>query len=234
MTKPLSAPTIEDQPNALAPGFRTYKSPRLVERHANILTVTREALAERSFSAVTMNELARRAGVTKKTLYNVYGNKDKLLVAAVSEVISLYRRPDGECEPGITTLIASRKGAIEQVLAQPAYANAMTSTLVQLDGKHRLVDMLINDSVGFTKTQLQADIEAGHIQPGYRAGPLAKQLVSQGWGINLLLQKETVTLSEFGLLSLTGMLLILKGVSLGIRQEQINEQLDEAQKLYQP
>ena len=67
---------------------RIYHSDKQAQRDANILEVTRKALAERGYDGVTMNALAAEAGVTKRTLYNLYGDKDRLLHAAVGEVIA--------------------------------------------------------------------------------------------------------------------------------------------------
>ena len=46
----------------------------------------REELTEKGYDGVTMEALAERAGVVKKTLYNLYGSKDDLLMAASAEI----------------------------------------------------------------------------------------------------------------------------------------------------
>ena len=58
-----------------------------------------------------MEGLAGRAGVTRKTLYNQFGSKHELLLAAVAEVIESYRAVEGEAEPGIPALLESRRRA---------------------------------------------------------------------------------------------------------------------------
>jgi len=206
---------------------RTYNSPRLIKRRADILSAARASLAENSYHGITMNDLALRAGVTKKTLYNVFGSKEELLSAAVRDVINQYRGADHDHEPGIPTLIASRVRAIDQVLADPDYANAMTSALLQADSSHELVTILITESIEFTREQIAVDVAAGLIDPELAIDTIAKQLVNQAWGINFMLEKKQFELNEYSSQSMTGLLLLLKGVTLGRRHEQISQQLRE-------
>ena len=89
-------------------GKRLPRSERQLEREESILSAAREALADKGYDGVTMNALAEKAGVVKKTLYNLYGSKDALLLAAVSEVISGYRGEAARAEPGIPAIVANR------------------------------------------------------------------------------------------------------------------------------
>ena len=59
-------------------------TPRQTERRERILTATLEMIAERGYEAVTMDRLAIAGGVSKRALYDIYGSKEALLVAAVS------------------------------------------------------------------------------------------------------------------------------------------------------
>jgi AcrR family transcriptional regulator len=53
------------------------------ERGERILETTRELLAERGYSEITIRELADRCGVSVPTLYNRFGGKDELIGEAV-------------------------------------------------------------------------------------------------------------------------------------------------------
>jgi AcrR family transcriptional regulator len=50
-----------------------------------ILAAARELIAERGLEALTMDELAQRAGVAKGTIYHRFGNRAGLAVALVDE-----------------------------------------------------------------------------------------------------------------------------------------------------
>jgi AcrR family transcriptional regulator len=47
------------------------------------LSVSRALFAERGYSAVTMDEVAAKVGVTKPLLYNYFGNKESLYIACM-------------------------------------------------------------------------------------------------------------------------------------------------------
>ena len=53
------------------------------ERELQMLETARIMFAERGFAAVTMEELAAEAGVTKPLLYNHFGNKERLYLACM-------------------------------------------------------------------------------------------------------------------------------------------------------
>jgi AcrR family transcriptional regulator len=56
-----------------------------IGRRDRILAIARDLLTARGVAGVTMRELAQLSGVTLKTLYDIYGSKDALLVAAVRD-----------------------------------------------------------------------------------------------------------------------------------------------------
>ena len=47
------------------------------------LSVARALFAEKGYSAVTMDEVAAKVGVTKPLLYNYFGNKERLYIACM-------------------------------------------------------------------------------------------------------------------------------------------------------
>lgn len=66
---------------SIAPGQRT-RLPR-AEREQQILDVAHARFAAHGFAAVTMDEVAADAGVTKPLLYNYFGNKERLYLACM-------------------------------------------------------------------------------------------------------------------------------------------------------
>lgn len=64
-----------------------------LSKDRDILAAGRELLFENGPQAVTMEAVARRAGVAKPTLYRRYANRDELLAAvALNESVSIARR----------------------------------------------------------------------------------------------------------------------------------------------
>lgn len=204
---------------------RAQRSERQQQREVNILAAAREALTEKGYDGVTMNALAEKAGVVKKTLYNLYGSKDDLLLAAISEVIDSYRGQGSGADSGIAAIIASRAAATRQIVATPEYAEAMTRALVQAEAGHALVRVLLKDAVAINISNLEAAAANGELEPHVDIAELAEQLASQGWGLILLWMKGLVPLDQFEDRSLRGLITLLLAVTRGPRRRALTELL---------
>nr|MDQ2725127.1 TetR/AcrR family transcriptional regulator [Actinomycetota bacterium] len=66
-------------------GFHHGRVPRVV-RERQLLALAEDLFAERGFSAASMDELARRAGVSKPVIYGRVGNKDQVFRACMDRV----------------------------------------------------------------------------------------------------------------------------------------------------
>jgi AcrR family transcriptional regulator len=53
------------------------------ERERQMLDVAKQVFAERGYRAASMDEIAERCGVSKPMLYEYFGSKDGLLMAAI-------------------------------------------------------------------------------------------------------------------------------------------------------
>jgi len=207
----------------VVPEKPALRSERQIEREAKILAVAREELTRKGYDGVTMQALAEKAGVVKKTLYNRYGSKDRLLLAAVSDVVNSYRGGAGQAEPGIPALIAHRATASRTLVAAPEYARAMTSALMQADPGHPLVKVLLADAIADYVVHLQAAADNGELEEGASISLLAEQLAGQAWGLILLWAKGLVPLAEFEARSRTGLLTLLLASTRGPRRDGLAE-----------
>jgi AcrR family transcriptional regulator len=79
---PLKAPSTD------RPGV--YSSRAIVARRLRILRETRKLIAKGGIAAITMDEVARRAGVVKRTLYNAFQSKERLVAAAIQQYFDDY------------------------------------------------------------------------------------------------------------------------------------------------
>ena len=79
-TKPLTGRPRATKPRPTKPRWRRRKEARPTE----ILTAALETFVERGYAATTLVDVARRAGVSKGTLYLYYRNKEKLFEAVAA------------------------------------------------------------------------------------------------------------------------------------------------------
>lgn len=64
---------------------QTYSSPAIIERRRRILEETRKVIAEQGIAALSMNEIGQRAGVAKRTLYNAFQTRERMIASAIQE-----------------------------------------------------------------------------------------------------------------------------------------------------
>lgn len=69
---------------------QTYSSPAIIERRKRILDETRKVIAEKGVANLSMNEIGLRAGVVKRTLYNAFQTRERMIAAAIQEYFDEY------------------------------------------------------------------------------------------------------------------------------------------------
>lgn len=62
--------------------------PRVVRSRAAVIEAARELFLRKGYAGTTMEEIAARAGLTKRTLYNNYADKDALFTEIVTDVMA--------------------------------------------------------------------------------------------------------------------------------------------------
>lgn len=80
--------------------------PRSIQAEQAILQATLELLSEVGFEAMSIDEIATRAGVGKTTIYRRYANKEELVADAIERVREEITIPDtGSLESDLDLLI---------------------------------------------------------------------------------------------------------------------------------
>jgi AcrR family transcriptional regulator len=77
---------------------------RVKKTRQNMKTEPKDAFIENGFGATSMDDVARRAGTTKRTVYNNFGSKERLLEAVIDHSILLFETavpplgPEADCK----------------------------------------------------------------------------------------------------------------------------------------
>lgn len=105
---------------------RRYASASMRERRARIAAAARALIVERGVENFAMSDVAARAGVSDKTLYNAVGNKQRLVAQAVAE----YQRQladEARPHPGDTLeeIVASLEATGRQLMTERGWAEAI-------------------------------------------------------------------------------------------------------------
>ena len=69
-----------------------YSSPSIVARRNRILDETRRMIGEVGLTNLSMDDVAKRANVAKRTLYNAFQSKEHLVASAISKYMDAYER----------------------------------------------------------------------------------------------------------------------------------------------
>ena len=68
------------------------EDPRVVRSRAAVVEAARALFLRNGYAGTTMDDIAARAGLTKRTLYNNYADKDALFIRIVTDVIAYAER----------------------------------------------------------------------------------------------------------------------------------------------
>ncbi len=120
-------------PTATQPDRGGSAAPPGLATSERILAVAAEMTAEIGWSGVTMSALAERAGVSRQTVYNEWGNRDRLAQAMVlRELGAFLDRVDAGFDAHPGDLRAGTQAAIANVLdlarTNPLLAAIVTAT----------------------------------------------------------------------------------------------------------
>ena len=165
---------------------RKYDSPKQRERRARILDCARQMLDE-GFEVLSMPQLAKRAAVSRTTLYNLYGSRDNLAVAAVQKSIEEIAQRIQQANPtdGVDRLLVSNRIAAQQMAAYPNYTKAMARALFNAKPDDPLVPVLFGSERPGTTRQVEIAQQKGQIDPDVDPLLFAQHLAGQGWGVTL-------------------------------------------------
>ena len=147
-----------------APVKVSFKEQMHQAREHAILRSACDLLGEKSFDAMTMDDVAGKVGIAKASLYKHFGSKEELCSAAMVEVLSsaqTYLKSLDPALPAVDKLRAVVRWSLERLLAQempllPSRNSTLRSVLMAnkcyADGVIR-----VSDIIGEWITEAQAE-----------------------------------------------------------------------------
>ena len=147
-----------------APAKVSFKEQMHQAREHAILRSACDLLGEKSFDAMTMDDVAGKVGIAKASLYKHFGSKEELCSAAMVEVLSsaqTYLKSLDPALPAVDKLRAVVRWSLERLLAQempllPSRNSTLRSVLMAnkcyADGV-----IQVSDIIGEWITEAQAE-----------------------------------------------------------------------------
>ena len=135
-----------------------------MEALTKILSAAIELFGQYGFKTITMDDIARRAGISKKTLYQHFANKDEV----VKETVIWYKNHlDNQCR----ALMSDTENAIEAMvriksMMDQSYKQTNPMAIMELqryypEGYQAFRESLISQDVEAVKRNLQQGISEG-------------------------------------------------------------------------
>jgi AcrR family transcriptional regulator len=148
-----------------------------MEPLTKILSASAELFRQYGFKTITMDDIARRAGISKKTLYQHFANKHEV----VNESITWYKCRVSE---GCQAAIDASENAIDamlrtQMLLDQTYKQMNPLALVEMqrffpDAYELFRTRLMEDDVAMIRNNIQQGIEQGLYREGINPDFLAR------------------------------------------------------------
>jgi AcrR family transcriptional regulator len=160
---------------------------RPTDTRDRLLTAVDELLAERGWTACTLQAVARRAGLTTGAVYSTFGSRGALLAAAMLRRVDTAGSlsPD---EPDLATAVVSYARTYYAITETPDGIQLVTTQLDLLRLAHTDAPLAEAVREGYEQLmeRLVADLEArGAAVPGVTTVELAQRLVGVLQGLTL-------------------------------------------------
>lgn len=107
-------------------------TPRQEERRRRILAMTQDMVAQSGFDGVSMRAIAHASGTAEKTLYNIFGTKDRLvaLTANFRSANVFDAAAHSAAAPGWARLVSYARAIAEKALEAPELSRALAVPLI--------------------------------------------------------------------------------------------------------
>jgi AcrR family transcriptional regulator len=169
VTEP-AAPAVAE-PDAKALDKRIHRS------RSTVLRITAELLFERGLSGASVDEIARRSGVAKTTIYRHWPTRADLLRDACSALGTPQDIPDtGSFESDITALMTD----LAQMLRSAKWTSVLPSIVDAAERDPDIADMYSKLQKGYSKpfeVVIQRAVRRGELPADVDAAMLIAQLV---------------------------------------------------------
>jgi len=208
---------------------KAYDSQRQRERQARILECARAMLNESGYSGFSMRKLADRACVSRSTLYNLYGSRDTLAVAAVqkSQQEIAERVADLNPDEGVDRLLTASRIGGEQMAAYPHYTQAMARALLNAEPDDQLVEVLFGPHRPPATRQIEIAQEKGQIADHVDPTLFAQHLNGQAWGVTLNWLMGRFTDQQLVTEQLRSLIVALLAIAKGPTKQKLRKRLRE-------
>ncbi len=161
-------------------------TPRQLQRRERILETVRQHLSRSGYEGLSMRDVATESAVSPTTLYNLYDNKDGLVLAALEDLLVQLATSVPEQLRGLEAAEARARAYARNIVRNPRYAEAMARMLFNARPTDPIAKMLLHDAIGLRR-ELIVEMQAlGEMRKDIDVDFFAQQWGVSSWSVILL------------------------------------------------
>lgn len=208
---------------------QTYSSPAILERRRRILEETRQVIAEQGIAGLSMNDIGVRAGVAKRTLYNAFQTRERMIATAIQEYFDEYvSRIPFTSAPG--TMLHNLERMISVVQRNrriPNYIRAIMALYFSPEVDDDIWQAMHSLATRHNREWVQALDASGQLQPWVQVDKLVDDLVRFEYAIINDWARQRIADDEILVRLITSYLTFLLGAIRGTAHEEVESLLKD-------
>ena len=172
-------------------------TPRQLMRRERILETVRQQLSTSGYEGLSMREVAAASAVSPTTLYNLYDNKDGLVLAALDDLLTQLASSVPEALQGLESVIARARAYAQNIVRNPRYAEAMARLLFNAGPTDPIAKMLLHNGIAARHRSILELQSLGEMRKDIDVDFFAQQWGVSSWSTILLWTHGQIPLAEF-------------------------------------
>ncbi|MCB2014587.1 MAG: TetR/AcrR family transcriptional regulator [Sphingobium sp.] len=190
-----------------------YSSPSIIERRHRILAAARQLIAEKDIHDISMDEVAEQAQVAKRTLYNIFRNRDLLIAAAIYKYFEDFEKKIRyRTEPASPArMIEHLDVVIRRNLEVRSYTRALLAAFFSPDADDDVRRTIFEIAAHSHRPWVERLYRDGQLQPWVDPQILIEDLVRYRYALGLDWALGRVEGADFGPIIIKGVLTMVAG-----------------------
>jgi len=173
-----------------------YASPAQAERRKRILRETLKLLEEASPADISMAQIAELSEVSTKTLYNLFKNRNGLLLAAAAQTRADTQNSANvmNASEGIYRILELTQRTMDNFERSPEFMNSAMSVVVGISAEEEAEHHRVGITQQWFYEMLLVAESEEQLWPGTDCMQLSQILAASQWGATLMWQKGLISL----------------------------------------
>ncbi len=172
-------------------------TPRQLQRRERILETVRQQLSKAGYEGLSMRDVAAASDVSPTTLYNLYDNKDGLVLAALDDLLTQLATSVPEALKGLEGVTARSRAYAQNIVRNPRYAEAMARMLFNARPTDPIARMLLHNGIAARRQSILEMQSLGEMRKDIDVDFFAQQWGVSSWSVILLWTHGHIPLEAF-------------------------------------